>query len=91
MEDGKNHKKSQRELAEGARTNQRDLKNLEYFRAQLELFSKMCLGRQYLAILKVKEQLPIDLVLRLVVHFLKPHPLTTPFLVQMHGSNTSSF
>lgn len=63
-EDGKNLKKSQRELAEGAKINQKDMKNLEYFRAQLELFAKMCLGRQYLAILKVKEQLPIDVVLK---------------------------
>lgn len=63
-EDGKNYKKSQRELAEGAKKNPKDLRNLEYFRAQLELFAKMCLGRQYLAILRVKEQLPIDVVLK---------------------------
>ena len=63
-EDQKNYKRSQRELAEGAKKNAKDLKNLEYFRAQLELFSKMCLGRQYLAILRVKEQLPIDVVLK---------------------------
>ena len=44
--------------------NAKDQKNLEYFRAQLELFSKMCLGRQYLAIPTVKEQLPINVVLR---------------------------
>ena len=63
-EDGENHKKSMRELAEGAKTSPKDSKNLEYFRAQLELFAKMCLGRQHLAILKVKEQLPIDVVLK---------------------------
>ena len=74
-EDGKNHKKSQRELAEGAKKNQKDQKNLDYFRAQLELFSKMCLGRQYLAILKVKEQLPIDVVLKWVeLHILSTDP-----------------
>ena len=64
-EDGCQHSKSQRELARGALNGDRqDQKNLEYFRAQLDLFSNMCLGRQYLAILKVKEQLPIDVVLR---------------------------
>ena len=66
-EDGTQHSKSQRELATGALHNDpQDLKNLEYFHAQLDLFAKMCLGRQYLAILKVKEQLPIDVVLRSV-------------------------
>jgi len=60
-EDGSQHSKSQRDLAGG---DQQDQKNLEYFRAQLDLFSNMCFGRQYLAILKVKEQLPIDVVLR---------------------------
>ena len=58
------YSRSQRELAESAKENHSDQRNLDYFRAQLELFSKMCLGRQYLAILKVKEQLPIDVVLR---------------------------
>lgn len=64
-EDGENYKKSQRELAEGAsKKNARDIKSLDYFRAQLELFAKMCLGRQHLAIAKVKVQLPIDVVLK---------------------------
>lgn len=66
-EDGTLYSRSQRELADSAKENARDQKNLDYFRAQLELFSKMCLGRQYLAILKVKDQLPIDVVLRSVV------------------------
>ena len=65
-EDGTMHSRSQRELAEKAKEDHREQRNLDYFRAQLELFSKMCLGRQYLAILKVKEQLPIDVVLRYV-------------------------
>ena len=60
------HSRSQRELAEKAKEDHREQRNLDYFRAQLELFSKMCLGRQYLAILKVKEQLPIDVVLRYI-------------------------
>ena len=60
------HSRSQRELAEKAKEDYRDQRSLDYFRAQLELFSKMCLGRQYLAILKIKEQLPIDVVLKYV-------------------------
>ncbi len=63
-EDGKKYRKSQQELAEGAKRNPRDAKSLDYFRAQLELFAKMCLGRQHLAIAKVKLQLPIEVVLK---------------------------
>ena len=59
------HSKSQQELAMGALAgNAEDLKNLEYFTAQLQLFCNMCYNRQYLAILKIKEQLPIEVVLR---------------------------
>ncbi len=61
-QDGSPVSKSLQELACGA-DNSDDRKNLEYFQAQLELFSKMCFGRQYLAILKVKEQLPVHVVL----------------------------
>ena len=57
--------KSQKELAEGAEKGVvEDIKNLEYFTAQLQLFCNMCFNRQYLAILKIKEQLPIDIVLQ---------------------------
>ncbi len=64
-EEGKCRSKSQKSLANGAgRKIPDDLKNLDYFQSQLELFSKMCHGRQYLAIKRVKEQLPIDVVLR---------------------------
>ena len=63
-EGGVNYKKSQRELAEGAKTSQKDAESLEYFKTQLELFSKMCLGRQHVAIGKVKAQLPIGVVLK---------------------------
>ena len=64
-EEGVNHSKSQNKLAEGAKSRKTDdVKNLEYFQAQLELFAKMCHGRQYLAIKRVKEQLPIEVVLR---------------------------
>lgn len=39
-------------------------KILEYFRAQLDLFSKMFFYRQYLGISEIKKQLPIHLVLK---------------------------
>ena len=62
---GEVHSKSQRELADGAKEGKvEDIKNLEYFTAQLQLFCNMCFNRQYLAILKIKEQLPIDIVLQ---------------------------
>ena len=63
--DGQSRSKSQGALANGARRRiPDDMKNLDYFQSQLELFAKMCHGRQYLAIKRVKEQLPIDVVLR---------------------------
>ena len=53
------------EVAVGAASGIEDDKQiLDYFRAQLDLFSKMCFYRQYLGITKVKEQLSIHLVLR---------------------------
>jgi inositol 1,4,5-triphosphate receptor type 1 len=59
------HSKSQMQLADGAKAgNGDDTKNLDYFTAQLQLFCNMCFNRQYLAILKIKEMLPIDVVLQ---------------------------
>ena len=59
------HSKPQMQLADGAGAgNNEDSKNLDYFTAQLQLFCNMCFNRQYLAILKIKEMLPIDTVLQ---------------------------
>ena len=93
------HSRSQRELAEKAKEDHREQRNLDYFRAQLELFSKMCLGRQYLAILKVKEQLPIDVVLRYtcanfwnfpikrtIILLFCSHPITCAYVLYMCNS-----
>lgn len=59
------HLKSQRDLAKGARMMIKDdIKILDYYRYQLNLFSQMCLDRQYLAINNISKQLDVDLILR---------------------------
>lgn len=59
------HNRSLEEIAESAaHGNASDRKVLDYFRAQLDLFAKMCLNRQYLGINEIKKQIPIRLVLR---------------------------
>ena len=63
------HTKSILELAAMARratskeTND-DKRILEYYKYQLELFSHMCLDRQYLAITPLRSTLTIDLMLK---------------------------
>lgn len=49
------------------------------FRCQLDLFSCMCYGRQYLAIPPIKDQLPISLVLRCMKNTNLPFTLRASF------------
>ncbi|XP_078369527.1 inositol 1,4,5-trisphosphate receptor-like isoform X2 [Oculina patagonica] len=63
--DGGDKLKSQRDLAKGAKLGVKDdVKILDYYRYQLNLFSQMCLDRQYLAINSISKQLDVDLILR---------------------------
>uniref|UniRef100_A0A672G3T9 Inositol 1,4,5-trisphosphate receptor n=1 Tax=Salarias fasciatus TaxID=181472 RepID=A0A672G3T9_SALFA len=57
--------KSVRELAQDAKEGQKeDQEIVSYYRCQLNLFARMCLDRQYLAINKISGQLDVDLILR---------------------------
>ncbi|XP_061430042.1 inositol 1,4,5-trisphosphate receptor type 1-like [Lethenteron reissneri] len=74
------HSKSVRALAESSRTfNADDDEILVYYRYQLNLFSRMCLDRQYLAIDRLSSELSVELILHCMSDEGLPYDLRASF------------
>uniref|UniRef100_A0A8C0ZWI9 Inositol 1,4,5-trisphosphate receptor n=1 Tax=Castor canadensis TaxID=51338 RepID=A0A8C0ZWI9_CASCN len=82
------HGKAIRHLAQEAKEGTKaDLEVLTYYRYQLNLFARMCLDRQYLAINQISTQLSVDLILRCVSDESLPFDLRASFcrlMLHMH-------
>ncbi|XP_015284919.1 PREDICTED: inositol 1,4,5-trisphosphate receptor type 2 [Gekko japonicus] len=82
------HGKAIRHLAQEAKEgNKSDLEVLTYYRYQLNLFARMCLDRQYLAINQISIQLSVDLILRCMSDESLPYDLRASFcrlMLHMH-------
>ncbi|KAE8613073.1 hypothetical protein XENTR_v10007556 [Xenopus tropicalis] len=74
------HGKAIRHLAQEAKEGTKaDLEVLTYYRYQLNLFARMCLDRQYLAINQISTQLSVDLILRCMSDESLPFDLRASF------------
>uniref|UniRef100_A0A6I8N225 Inositol 1,4,5-trisphosphate receptor n=1 Tax=Ornithorhynchus anatinus TaxID=9258 RepID=A0A6I8N225_ORNAN len=82
------HGKAIRHLAQEAKEGTKaDMEVLTYYRYQLNLFARMCLDRQYLAIDQISSQLSVDLLLRCVADESLPFDLRASFcrlMLHMH-------
>ncbi|XP_058045707.1 inositol 1,4,5-trisphosphate receptor type 2 isoform X4 [Ahaetulla prasina] len=82
------HGKAIRHLAQEAKEGTKtDLEVLTYYRYQLNLFARMCLDRQYLAINQISTQLSVDLILRCMSDENLPYELRASFcrlMLHMH-------
>uniref|UniRef100_A0A4W4FAS1 Inositol 1,4,5-trisphosphate receptor n=1 Tax=Electrophorus electricus TaxID=8005 RepID=A0A4W4FAS1_ELEEL len=80
--------KSIRHLAQDAKSsNKKDMDSLTYYRCQLNLFAKMCLDRQYLAINQISTHMPVELILRCMCDECLPFNLRASFcrlMLHMH-------
>ncbi|KAM4675653.1 inositol 1,4,5-trisphosphate-gated calcium channel ITPR2 [Discoglossus pictus] len=74
------HGKAIRHLAQEAKEGTKaDLEVINYYRYQLNLFARMCLDRQYLAINQISTQLSVDLILRCMSDEGLPYDLRASF------------